>query len=163
MTQPALLDRFAATPVSAPQSSEALLRADVLRNLDALFNAVALEPGQEAWPSAANGSALDHVWRSCLNFGLPAWAGLALSPSRLRWLEDALTQAIRRFEPRLLPSPLTVSLRRVAAGGEGWSAGARLQVVILARMWLSGAPVPVSIVADLDADTRRAQLRLQSR
>lgn len=155
----ALLDRLA--PGSAHTrvpATESWLRADILRNLDALFNAVRLEPLPDSHDEN-DWHGLDHVRQSTLNFGLPAWAGLPLTSSRLRWLEEAIVDALRRFEPRLLPSPMTVSVQRMAAGKASWSTGGSLQVLIQAWVGPACSAAPLSVVVELDADCRRAKLR----
>ena len=110
--QPSLLDRL--TDLAPAQKrdgpdqqvlSMTQLRQAVLRDLTALLNTTNLATLQDLadTPLAA---------RSTLNFGMPGFAGMIDSPSRLGALERDIAEAIKAFEPRIRPETL-----RVRSGG----------------------------------------------
>ena len=106
--QPALLDRLTD---SAPRRmtdtageavlTHAQLRRSVLRDLRWLLNTLNLETTHDL-------GAYAQVRASTLNYGINAMAGRRMSEVDWLDLENAITQAIRTFEPRILPDTLRV-------------------------------------------------------
>ena len=108
--QPSLLDRLTDDePYNREESREQRvlswqrLREVVRRDLAWLFNTVNLEAAQDLsdYPQVAN---------SVLNYGLPDLAGRTAASVDTDKLERVLRQAIRQFEPRILPASLRVRL-----------------------------------------------------
>src|SRR5262249_42019602 len=106
--QPALLDRLADDePEKLMESREqrvislAKLRQCILRDLSWLLNAVRLDATQDLseFPSAQ---------RSVLNYGLPSFTGGSIAQLSVTETEDAIKEAILRFEPRLLSNSIKV-------------------------------------------------------
>lgn len=105
---PALLDRLIdEDPMqrSEAESSRAMNRTQyrqaVLRDLRWLFNAVnaSSEIDFDGYPDAA---------KSVINFGLPPLAGQRLSELDWPLMEEMMREAIRVFEPRVLPESIEV-------------------------------------------------------
>jgi type VI secretion system protein ImpF len=105
---PSLLDRLTDEAPGSAGSARAgqsvtlsELRQSVLRDLNWLFNATqSLRPAElEPYP---------HVRNSVLNYGLPPLSGLTASCLDVAQLERALKQAIKDFEPRMLPDSVSV-------------------------------------------------------
>lgn len=109
--QPSLLDRLVDDePESTQESRDARvltvekLRASVLRDLEWLLNTTNLEACGEDL------SATPHVQSSTVNFGTRGLAGSTYSNLEPRKIEQDLEEAIRRFEPRILPDTLRVKV-----------------------------------------------------
>ncbi len=109
--QPSLLDRL--TDLLPTQKRDgpdqqvltmAQLRQAVLRDLGALLNTTNLATLKDlsASPLAA---------RSTLNYGIPGFAGMIESASRVVALEREMADAIRAFEPLIRPETLRVRSR----------------------------------------------------
>ena len=108
--QPSLLDRLTDDePYKQEESREQRvlswqrLREVVRRDLAWLFNTTNLEAAQDL-------SDYPHVAQSVLNYGLPDLAGRTTASVDTEKLERLLRQAIRQFEPRILPANLRVRL-----------------------------------------------------
>ena len=106
--QPALLDRLTDDePGERAESRERRvmsrnrMRQAVLRDLAWLFNTS--RPGEEIDFSEA-----PQARRSVLNYGLPALSGTSASMLEPADLEKRIREAIRDFEPRILPETLRV-------------------------------------------------------
>ena len=106
--QPALLERLTDhDPTRTTEGREdrvltrSQLRAAVLRDLTWLFNTTNLLAGDAAkkYPLVAE---------STVNYGLEPLSGRSVSSLDLPGLERVLTEAIKRFEPRILPRTLRV-------------------------------------------------------
>ncbi|UXH76152.1 type VI secretion system baseplate subunit TssE [Roseateles amylovorans] len=157
------LDTSAAGAVSRRQ-----LRESVARDLIWLLNATRLEtpaddgPGSEMTASAdarrAAWSAAPLARASVLNFGLPAMTGRSQSSLDRRRLQRDLVEAIQRFEPRILPASLEVSLE---ADGSMGPRGAHRPLRLVIQGQLRHDPVPLTLwmAAELDLDTGHARLR----
>ena len=91
-------------PARSPAAGDGQVRESVRRELGLLFNSTPLKSSESL-------AQLTHVASSTLGYGLPALAGRAASSVDQRWLAAQLTQAIRRFEPRLLPESVRVRAR----------------------------------------------------
>ena len=163
--QPSLLDRLTdADAASARESIEARvlsknqLRAAVLRDLSWLFNTARQEP--DAASADTDAVAL---WReapqarnSVLNFGIPAFSGMTMSSMQFGNLEQAIRQAILRFEPRIDPKTLAVEVNR----GSGFNfTHNSLRLVIRGHMWNQPVPLELLLSADVDVETGLASVR----
>lgn len=136
--QPALLDRLTddapdlrSEPEAQRVMSKAQLRQAVLRDLAWLFNATQ-PPGNDQPPAIA---------ASVLNFGLPPLAGRRVSRLDVHALERTIAQAVRRFEPRILPD--TLSVRAVEAGSV---LDSHNMIEFEIRGWLWAQPVPLEVL-----------------
>lgn len=146
--QPCLLDRLTdENPGNQKESrNERVLsvkryREGVLRDLIWLLNAKAhtTQDGLEEFPEAL---------RSVLNFGTRDLCGLILSSMDLQTLEQEVTEALRRLEPRINPNSLSV---KAVSGAQRSSNGLALEI----RGDLFAYPVPehLHIRTEIDLDT----------
>jgi type VI secretion system protein ImpF len=121
--------------------SEEILRAEVGRDLDTLMNTVALSStvDLEDFPDIAS---------SILNFGIADVARRTTQDGDLEQVGDELSEAIRRFEPRLDPATVTVERDEIVDNGIG-----RIRFRIRADLLCSPLPVPVEFVADLESES----------
>lgn len=147
--QPSLLDRLTdEEPSRKAESREqrvlsmSRLRESVLRDVGWLFNCVSLGAtvDLEDYPE---------VQSSVLNFGVPALAGTHVVGSNLPALEAAITAAIRRFEPRILPDSLSV---KVGARTDDTSRRA-LMFTIEGLLWAQPVPQSLYLKTELDLET----------
>jgi type VI secretion system protein ImpF len=161
--QPSLLDRLIdQEPQNRKEGldtrvlSRAGLRAAVLRDLSWLFNATRPEPE----PQSQNIEELAH-WRqaeqareSVLNFGLPAFAGVTLSSMDLDLIKRLVSEAVRRFEPRIDPRTLNIEARVSPETHHN-----TMQLLIRGQMWAQPVPLELLLSAELDVETGNTRVR----
>lgn len=153
--QPSLLDRLTDEEPDKKQESRERrilspqkLKENVRRDLAWLFNSVNLAAAQDLgdYPEVA---------RSVLNYGLPDLSGHTASSVDVPRLEMLLRQAIRDFEPRVLPN--TINLRLLVdemrmshnamvfeIEGELWAQPLPVQLYLRTEVDLEGGDVRVS-------------------
>ncbi len=134
--QPSLLDRLTDKDPTKTQESRndrvlsiRELRAIVLRDLAWLFSCTNLASSEDL-------EAFPEVERSVLNFGLPDLSGQTVDSLGKGTLERMLDQAIRNFEPRILPKTLKVKV--LPADSE--RAGNSLAFEISGDLWAQPLP-----------------------
>ncbi|MCW7539699.1 type VI secretion system baseplate subunit TssE [Aquabacterium sp. A7-Y] len=169
--QPSLLDRLIDADTSRDGAGRTLsrrqLREVVARDLVWLLNATRPEPSQEddPWldaPTLPTRGDERRRWReasharaSVLNFGLPAMTGLSQGSLDSRRLQRELAEAIRRFEPRLIPETLHVAVE----GAASERCHNQLRLVIQGQLLSDPVPLDLWLAAELDLETGHARLR----
>ena len=150
--QPSLLDRL--TDFAPNQTREgpdqqvltmAQLRQAVLRDLAWLLNTTHLEALDDF-------SATPLVAESTVNYGIPGFAGMVESASRISILEKELATAIRRYEPRIRPE----SLRVRARGTPGDRSTMALVFEIEGELWAQPVPQQLFVQTQIEVETRLA-------
>jgi type VI secretion system protein ImpF len=114
-------------------------RQSVLRDLQWLLNSQAL-------PAVEQIEDFPEVAASVLNYGLPDLSSRMLSGISDRELEQMITRAIERFEPRILPHTLRV---RVVGSNTDGRPGA-IEVEIQAEVWALPMPESVHLRTEID-------------
>jgi type VI secretion system protein ImpF len=156
--QPCLLDRLTDDEAGAKQESRdrrvmstQQIRRAVLRDLAWLLNAAArAEPDElKQFPQIAS---------SVLNYGLPDLCGTTQSSINVAELERTVLQAIRRFEPRILPGTLSV---RAISNDDTMSANS-VCFEIRGTLWAQPMPEPLYIKTDVDLETGQCMLQDRS-
>lgn len=149
--QPSLLDRLTDhAPQTTRESRDqrvlslSQVKAAVVRDLSWLLNTTSHRE-VEGW------NRFPEVEKSVLNFGLRALAGTAASSTDVAELEDIVSQAIRRYEPRILPHSLTV---RVTIDSEAYGLNA-LCMEIEGDLWADPMPEALYLRTELDLETGR--------
>jgi type VI secretion system protein ImpF len=152
---PCLLDRLISSGnspgIGTRISAAATLRnyqQSVLRDLNWLLNANATMDETEA-------AEFPEVGRSVLNYGTRDFCGVTASSINVSEVERELTEAIRLFEPRIIPSTLAITALPPADN-------AVLNLVafeIRAEVWAVPFPEQVFIRTELDLETGQYQLR----
>ncbi|MFO0818809.1 MAG: type VI secretion system baseplate subunit TssE [Pirellulales bacterium] len=153
--QPSLLDRLTDDrPDEQRESREQRvltirqLRASVLRDLAWLLNCERLEGIQslDEFPQVKN---------SVINYGIPSLSGAILSRVEFPELERRVAQAIRFFEPRILPKTLKikVSAASSATGGEN-----ALSIQIEGQLWAQPLPQRLFLRTEVDLDTGQVEV-----
>jgi type VI secretion system protein ImpF len=152
--QPALLERLTDPDPSRVTEgreerviSRSQLRAAVLRDLSWLFNTTNLA-------SAADVSRYPLVAGSTVNFGLPPLSGHAISSLDLPGLERILTEAIERFEPRILPGTLRVR----AMPTDPLAHHNVVSLEITGQLW--SHPYPLELLLKTDMDLESGEIRI---
>jgi type VI secretion system protein ImpF len=152
--QPSLLDRLTDDePYNKEESREQRvlswqrLREVVRRDLSWLFNTVNLEAGQDL-------SDYPQVASSVLNYGLPDLAGRTAASVDVDRLERLLRQAIRSFEPRILPASLRV---RLVLDRTRMSHNAML-FEIEGELWAQPMPFQLYLRTELDLELGEARV-----
>jgi type VI secretion system protein ImpF len=150
--QPSLLDRITDTAPTQKRDGPdqqvltmAQLRQAVVRDLSALFNTTNLTTLMDlsATPLAAS---------STLNFGIPGFAGMIESASRLVTLEREIADAIQAFEPRIRPQTLRVRARDSRYDGSNPC----IVFEIEGELWGQPVPVPLFLETAIEIETRLA-------
>jgi type VI secretion system protein ImpF len=152
--QPALLDRLTDDARGERTElddhrvmSKAQLRAAVLRDLAALFNAVQpLGKTADAYPLLAD---------SVLNYGLPALSGQLASKLDVHVLERAIREAIVRYEPRIQAETLQV---RAVESSSVLDTHNVIEFEIRGHLW--SQPVPLEILLRTQMDLEAGQVEV---
>ena len=163
--QPSLLDRLTDNdPSSSRESLDARvlsknqLRSAVLRDLSWLFNTTCQEPPMRSRDREARQMwlAAPEARRSVLNYGMPPLSGETMVVTDFPWLEQEIREAIIRFEPRVDPSTLVVSVTDERMSGKQPT---MLRLVIRGQMWNQPVPLELLLSADVDVDTGQTAVR----
>ncbi|MEZ2354235.1 type VI secretion system baseplate subunit TssE [Caballeronia sp. RCC_10] len=146
--QPSLLDRLidddpaAADPASERFMSHRSLRAAVLRDVSWLFNTTNIG-------GAISEEHFAHAFASVLNYGLPCLSGRFASTIDTVILEQAIRQAIERFEPRIDPSSLEIEpvLDRSVLDMHN-----QIALVIRGLLWAQPVPLEFALRTQIDLE-----------
>jgi len=147
--QPSLLDRLTDDEPDTSRESRdqrvwslARLREMVLRDLTWLLNCENLNSVVDLheYPEAA---------KSVLNFGVPALAGTIFTSSRTGQLERDIREAVRLFEPRILPNSLTIRAR----SSDYSKSRKALTIEIKGELWARPLPQPLFLKTEVDLET----------
>ncbi len=153
--QPCLLDRLTdEQPAVSLESRERRvvgvrqLRAAVLRDIAWLLNSSAhLSPEQARdYPRVAG---------SVLNFGLPDMTGLTASGVDPGEVQRIIREAVRLFEPRVLPRSLQVT----AGANLDTSGHNRVFFEIRGELWAQPVPEPLYLRTEVDLETGQCSLQ----
>ncbi|TDJ36358.1 MAG: type VI secretion system baseplate subunit TssE [Gammaproteobacteria bacterium] len=147
--QPSLLDRL--TDKARDTQTESrdrrvlsmrLLRQAVLRDLAWLLNTGHLETTEdlEAYPQVRD---------SVLNYGMPDISGISASNIDTAALERSLRDAIVKFEPRISPDSLRVSIARDKSA-RGRNA---MLFTIEGQLWAEPTPMMLYLKTEIDLET----------
>jgi type VI secretion system protein ImpF len=151
--QPSLLDRL--TDTAPEQKRESLdqqaltmqqLRQAVLRDLAWLLNTTNLAAIDD---DVAN---LPRAAASAVNFGVPGFTGLIAGSRKAAVLENAIADAIRRYEPRIRADTLRVRARDSRED----SPVPKLVFDIQGELWAQPLPEQLFLESSIDLDTRLA-------
>jgi type VI secretion system protein ImpF len=153
--QPCLLDRLTDDdPQSAQESRDQRIvsmrryRSAVLRDLDWLLNTGARS-------STEDFSEFGEVARSVLNYGVPDLCGLTSSGLKPQEFERQLLEAVRNFEPRILPGSLSVE----AHAGYGQMDHNAISFEIRGDLWAQPTPDPLYVRTEVDLETGQCYVR----
>jgi type VI secretion system protein ImpF len=163
--QPSLLDRLTDNDRSSSRESldarilsKQQLRSAVLRDLSWLFNTTCQEP-----PPRSRDKETRRMWqlapearKSVLNYGMPPLSGETMVVMDFPWLEQEIREAIIRFEPRVDPQTLAVSVTDERMSGKQPT---NLRLVIRGQMWNQPVPLELLLSADVDVDTGQTAVR----
>lgn len=164
--QPSLLDRLTDhAPGSRVEAFEARvlnrnqLREAVLRDLSWLFNAVCEEPdpaNRDVPERTALWESVPYARDSVLNFGIVPLSGQTMTVHNFPIIEAQVRQSIIRFEPRLDPATVEVSIANDLSTGLRPTS---LRLTLKGQMWNQPVPLEVLLSADVDVDTGQAAVR----
>jgi type VI secretion system protein ImpF len=150
--QPSLLDRLTDNAPGQSRDSPdqqaltmAQLRQAVLRDLSALFNTTNLSTLQDL-------SDTPLTEKSTLNYGIPGFAGMTDSSSRVVALERELVDAIRAYEPRIRSETVRVRMR----GSSDDDANSALVFEIEGELWAQPIPLSLFLETLIEVETRHA-------
>lgn len=150
--QPSLIDRLIDTSPNQKRDgpdqqalSMTQLRQAVLRDLSALLNTTNLGTLKDL-------SDTPLVAKSTLNYGIPGFAGMIESASRVVALERELVEAIQLYEPRIRPGTLRVRAR----GSNDGSANPALVFEIEGELWAQPVPMQMFLETSIEIETRLA-------
>lgn len=153
--QPALLDRLTDEDPDVTRDADerrvlnkSQLRQAVLRDLSWLLNAVQ--------PLGKQAADAPYAAESVLNFGLPPMSGQLASKVDVPGVEQAIREAILRYEPRILEHDLTV---RAVEGGAMLDAHNIIEFEIRGFLWAQ--PIPLELLLRTQLDLEAGQVRIR--
>lgn len=153
--QPALLDRLTDEDPDVTRDADerrvlnkSQLRQAVLRDLSWLLNAVQ--------PLGKQAADAPYAAESVLNFGLPPMSGQLASKVDVPSVEQAIREAILRYEPRILEHDLTV---RAVEGGAMLDAHNIIEFEIRGFLWAQ--PIPLELLLRTQLDLEAGQVRIR--
>ncbi|NOQ35140.1 MAG: type VI secretion system baseplate subunit TssE [Methylococcaceae bacterium] len=147
--QPSLLDRLTDDEPHQQQESRekrvlsmSKLRQSVVRDISWLLNARSLDTviDLEQYPEVAT---------SVLNFGIKDLSGTNVSGADLTAIERSLQQAIKNFEPRILPQSLNLQV----VSAEDKMNNQAMQFDIEADLWSQPLPLHLYLRSEMDTLT----------
>jgi len=121
--------------------SEAVLRKEVSRDLDALMNTIAMESTEDL-------AEFVNVRSSILNYGLPDIANMTLDEIRVDGLLAELQKVVMTYEPRLDRHSIKASRDRSVRTEE-----LKLRFLVKADLRCEPLNIPVEFVADVDVES----------
>ena len=153
--QPCLLDRLTDDKPEKKQESRnqrvvslQRYREAVLRDLSWLLNTHA-DVGQSGLDE------FDDIVSSVLNFGVSNVAGMTASSLSVDDMRYQLIEAIRHFEPRILPDTLSIG---ITIDPDAMSNRRALSFEIRGILWTQSIPESLFIKTELDLETGKARL-----
>jgi type VI secretion system protein ImpF len=117
--------------------TESALRREVVRDLEAVLNTVAME-------STVNVGEAEFVRKSILNFGLPDISAHTIDEVGMREVPEQIKRAIINYEPRLAAESLTVERDLSVSADE-----LKVRFIVRADLICDPVPVAVEFVADV--------------
>jgi type VI secretion system protein ImpF len=126
--------------------TEAMLRREVARDLEALLNTIALESIEDLDDFPA-------VRRSILNYGFPDITHRSIDEISVSDIAEELGAALVRYEPRFLPESIDVRRDHAANMDE-----LKIRFIIRADLWCEPLNVPVEFIADVELDSGKIVL-----
>lgn len=121
------------------------LRAAVLRDLEWLLNAVAID-------SVVDLDGRPAVARSVLNYGMPNMTGV--TGANANQIAKRIRQALIDFEPRLDKETV-----RVTYAADADRPGSGMSFRIEAELWAYPVPIPLLLRTDFDLDGTHVQVQ----
>lgn len=153
--QPALLDRLTDdNPENTRDGDDRRvlnknqLRQAVLRDLSWLLNAVQ--------PLGKQAAEAPYAAESVLNYGLPPMSGQLASKVDVPNVEQALRDAILRFEPRILEHSLSV---KAIEAGAMMDAHNVIEFEIRGFLWAQPIPLELLLRTQLDLEAGQVQVK----
>ena len=153
--QPALLDRLTDEHPEVRQDADDKrvlnknqLRQAGLRDLSWLLNAVQ--------PLGKQGVDAPYAAESVLNYGLPPLSGQLASKVDVPSVEQALREAILRYEPRILEHSLSV---KAVDGGAMLDAHNIIEFEIRGFLWAQPIPLELLLRTQLDLEAGQVKVR----
>ena len=129
--------------------TKAVFRQCVLRDISWLLNTTNAE-------SETSMAGIDAVRRSVVNFGVLALSGRQLVDDDLTEVQTAITNAIKMFEPRVLPETLAV---RILPSENGYHTHNQLTMEIRGQLW--SEPYPIDLLLRSRVDLESGQIVLE--
>ncbi|HUS92310.1 MAG TPA: type VI secretion system baseplate subunit TssE [Phycisphaerae bacterium] len=153
--QPCLLDRLTDDhPEETKESRDQRIvslrryRDAVLRDLDWLLNTGAHSSSEDL-------TEFTEVARSVLNYGIPDMCGMTASGLKPEDFERRMLEAIRNFEPRILPHTLSLDVR----ASYGQMDHNAVTFEIRGELWAQPTPDPLYVRTEVDLETGQCELK----
>lgn len=123
--------------------TEAVLRREVVRDLETLLNTVAIGSTLDLQP-------FDEVRRSVLNFGFPDIAHRSIDEISVNDIKGEFEAVLLAYEPRLVAD--TIKVTRDASLD---TAALKVRFIIRADLACEPLNVPIEFVADVELDSAK--------
>ena len=125
---------------------EAVLRAEVARNLADLLNTCSLGSSEDL-------TELDYVERSILNYGIEDLAATTLESNDVGALGEDMRKAIVDFEPRIAPETIRIARDTNVADKE-----LLIRFIVEAELRANPLNVAVEFVAEIETDNAKIRI-----
>ena len=152
--QPCLLDRLTDDEPHKEQEGRSKrvmgtqqYRRAVMRDLTWLLNT-------HADANLSGYDEYDEIPSSVLNYGVENVAGKTSSSLGIDDMQYRLGEALRRFEPRIIPNTVSITMNM----DPGEMSGRALQFVIRGDLWTQPIPESLFIKTELDLETGKSNL-----
>jgi len=122
----------------------------VLRDLGWLMNTSAVPPGEPIYE-------FKHVSASVLNYGIHDLSGTTSEGADINQIEREMSQAILRYEPRIMPETLTV---RATAARDKMDQNA-VSFEITGDLWAQPMPEQMYIKTEIDLETGTCDVKME--
>jgi type VI secretion system protein ImpF len=147
--QPCLFDRLIDENPESKIDSRAERAISLKRYREGVLRDLAWLMNSKAHLLTEDITSYGEVSRSVLNFGIPDLCGQLASGLDLGLIENQIVEAIKAFEPRIIPETITVT---AVAGGEN-SGPNIVAFEIRGDLWANPVPEQLHIKTQIDMET----------
>ena len=153
--QPCLLDRLTDDEPEKNQESRNKRVVNLTRYREAVLRDLSWLLNTHADAEQSGLAEFDDIVSSVLNFGVQNVAGKTASSLSIDDMRYRLLEAIRRFEPRILPDSLSIG---ITIDPHTMSNRRSLSFEIRGILWIHSIPESLFIKTDLDLETGKTRL-----
>lgn len=153
--QPCLLDRLTDDDPGNPQESRNQRVMSLQRYRQAVLRDLAWLLNTYANSEEAGFDVFEEIPSSVLNFGVQNVAGMTASSMNVDEMRYHVTEALRRFEPRILSNSISINMAIDLAEMSSRS----IQFEIRGDLWAQPIPEALFIRTQMDLETGKCNLR----
>ncbi len=153
--QPCLLDRLTDDDPKKRMESRNLRVMSLQRYREAVMRDLSWLLNTHANSEQSGFDTFEEIPSSVLNFGVQNVAGMTAASLSVDDMRFQLTEAVQRFEPRILPDTISIV---IAANPDEMSHSRSLGFEIRGVLWSQPIPESLFIKTELDLETGKSRL-----